>query len=244
MSNRRKLFIAHASELAHRLVRTVGSGGLVARFVRAYAERYNRPGLCENPERARELDSTIGREALLVMTVEVRRLLPSAFAPGRPNHPAPQETALAEAFFAEFLASLGRSLEWPPNEAPAEADAFLRDLEMYQKWSGRSAVRLFGRPAISIEAGESPFADRCALLLDPSMMEQARRAAAAFETEIARTGARIFSRLGRGLPSAGRPRRARRRLTKARAPIRRRKKSPPRRKKTVRRQSRGSRPRR
>ncbi len=45
----------------------------------------------------------------------------------------------------------------------------------------------------------SPFRDRCALLLDPAMMEQARRAAADFEREILRRAAKTFGQMGRQL---------------------------------------------
>lgn len=252
MPGQRKLFIAHASELAHRCVRAVrgGSGGLVAKFVRSYAERYNRPGLAMSAERNREFDSTIGREALLVAAARVSRMLLAAFGRTRgssrspcgkrnQNVPyfGPEEAALAQAFYAEFLASLGRSLEWSPNEAATESAAFRRDLEMYQRWSGRSESQLAtqlnpqfspsfdegptqqfphrsdahweasgkdypsgtnpGAPAIKVIPSESPFADRCALLLDPDMMEQARKAAAEFEGEVSRTTARMFSQLGR-----------------------------------------------
>lgn len=250
MPHQRKLFIAHASELAHRYVRAIRTGGIIASFVRSYAERYNRVGLYSNPERNRELDSTIGREALLVIAAKVGRILPAAFSretaasKNRPGHRAnsapylgPAEAALAQAFYAEFLASLGRSLEWSPSEAVAEATAFGRDLEMYQRWSGRSesqmatqlnpqfdmsfAQRINQRfsanpnsnweamrqdysaelpPADPIAisgAGKSPFPDRCALILDPSMMDQARKAATEFEAEISRLAARMFAQLGR-----------------------------------------------
>jgi hypothetical protein len=202
MPGQRKLFLAHASELAYRFVRAVRRDGLVAQFVRSYADRHNRPGRSLSPERNREFDSTIGRETLLVIAAKVRNLVPAAFASERNRGKSrrntapklsPEESALSVAFYAEFLASLGRSLEWPPAEAAAESDAFRRDLEMYQRWSSRSVLALLGTDG----PGQSPFADRCAILLDPAMMEQARRAAAEFEIEIERTAARMFSQLGR-----------------------------------------------
>ncbi len=116
MRGKRKLFIMHAQELAHRLVHTIEHGGLVAQFVHAYAERYNRRKLTGDAVRLRELESTIGREALLAIAVEVRRLAPHAFAQGRAGA-GPQEIALGETFFAEFVASLGRALDWPAADA-------------------------------------------------------------------------------------------------------------------------------
>jgi len=188
----RKLFLTHAGELAHRLVRDVGRDGLVARFVRSYAEMHGRHGLLSDPARLPELASTVGREALLVMAADVRRLLPQAFLPGPKGLLRPDDAAFLETFYAEFLASLSRGLDWPSAEASAEAEMFQRDLEMYRRWGQRPASA-----ASAEHAGESPFRDRCALLLDPAMMEQARRAAAEFEKEVLRTAARRFRQLGR-----------------------------------------------
>jgi hypothetical protein len=192
----RKLFLTHAGELAHRLVRDVGRDGLVARFVRSYAERHGRHGLLSDPERLPELSSTIGREALLVMAADVHRLLPQAFLPGPKGVLRPDDAAFIEAFYAEFLASLSRAVDWLSavafGEAPSEKEMFRRDLEMYRRWGQRPASA-----ASAEHAGESPFRDRCALLLDPAMMEQARRSAAEFEAEILRMAAQRFRQLGR-----------------------------------------------
>jgi hypothetical protein len=195
VATRRKLFLTHAGELAHRFVREVGRDGLVAHFVRSYAERHGRPGLLSDPARLPELASTIGREALLVMAADVRRLLPQAFARGPKGVLRPDDAAFVEAFYAEFLASLMRDLDWPRGDASSEAKMFRRDLEMYRLWGQRPAV-----PSASVGravSGESPFRDRCALLLDPAMMEHARRASAEFENEILRAAARRFGQLGR-----------------------------------------------
>jgi hypothetical protein len=192
----RKLFLTHAGELAHRLVRDVGRDGLVARFVRAYAERHGRHGLLSDPERLPELSTTIGREALLVMAADVHQLLPQAFSPGPKGALRPDDAAFIEAFYAEFLASLSRALDWLSavafGDAPSEKEMFRRDLEMYRRWGQRPASA-----ASAEHAGESPFRDRCALLLDPAMMEQARRSAAEFEAEILRVAAQRFRQLGR-----------------------------------------------
>jgi hypothetical protein len=213
----RKLFLTHAGELAHRFVRDVGRDGLVARFVRSYAERHGRHGLLSDPARLPELASTIGREALLVMAADVRRLLPQVFAPGPKGVLRPDDAAFLEAFYAEFLASLARGLDWPSAESSAEAAMFRRDLEMYRRWGQRPALA-----ANAGGAGESPFRDRCALLLDPAMMEQARRGAADFEREILRTAAQRFRQLGRTRVFTAKAQRRRR----AKAPRRNAKRKP------------------
>ena len=205
MPGTRKLFITHAHELANRLVHTLAPSGMISRFVQAYAERHNRRKLTGDPVRLRELESTIGREALLSIAVEVRRLVPRAFSSGRAA-PKAEESALAETFFSEFIAAAGRALDWPAADTANEARAFARDLEMYWGWRTRSGASARGRAANSGRGagrgtgpahGESPFPDRCAILLDPPMMEQARRAAADFEGEFVRVGIQMFTQLGR-----------------------------------------------
>jgi len=222
MAGKRKLFITHAGELAHLLVRATGPGGLIAQFVRSYAERQDRRTLLNHPPNLGEIESTIGREALLVMAAEVRRLTPRAFASGPRASLRAEEAAFSEAFFAEFLASLARAMAESLQEAPAQAETFQRDLEMYDRWAARRSLR--GPRAGSDGAMESPFPDRCALLLDPSMMEQARRAAVDFENDLADAAAKIFDHLGRGgirrARSASRRRKTARQGGKAARPAR------------------------
>jgi hypothetical protein len=91
------------------------------------------------------------------------------------------------------MTALGRSLEWPPAEFTAEQEAFNRDLLMYRRWVERAPFP----GVLPTQAQISPFCDRCALLLDPSMMPEAREAAAGFEKEVVATAARIIGHLGR-----------------------------------------------
>ena len=215
MAPARKLFLTHAGELAHRLVTAIARNGMAIEFVRAYGERHHRPKIAANAERLREMESTISREALLLISAEVRRLLPQAF--GFSRAPSDQELILCDLFYTEFLGSLGRALGWPSFEAETEAAAFRRDLEIYARWRERNPKPLRkGRSS----KGDAPFPDRCAILLDPAMMEQARRAAAAFQTDLLRLGVGIFGQLGR-IPPRPEPSRARERNTRAlKSPVR------------------------
>jgi hypothetical protein len=162
---------------------------MVVEFVRGYAERHRRFKVVASVDRLREMESTISREALLLIAAEVRRLVPRAF--GLSRHPKPQEVELCNVFYDEFLEALGRNLEWPPGEREAEAEAFRRDLETYTSWHHRD-----GTTAANGKTG-SPFPDRCAILLDSAMMDQARRAAVKFQLDLLHAGKRIFDRLGR-----------------------------------------------
>jgi hypothetical protein len=192
MAAGRKLFLTHAGELAHLLVRAIARDTMAMEFVRGYARRHDRRKVLASVERLREMETTISREALLLIAAEVRRLLPRAF--GLSRNPRSEDLALCDVFYTEFLEALGRALEWPLAEAGTEAQAFRRDLETYARWRERNPIL----PAASKASGDdSPFPDRCAILLDSAMMEQARRAAAEFQSDLLRLGTRIFGQLGR-----------------------------------------------
>ena len=137
----------------------------------------------------------VSGERLLLIAAEVRRLLPRAF--GLSRSPRSEELALCDGFYAEFLEALGRALEWPFAEAETEAEAFRKDLEIYAGWRERNPAVPAARKA---SRNESPFPDRCAILLDSGMMDQARRAAAAFQSDLLRLGTRFFGQLGRLAP--------------------------------------------
>jgi len=215
MARRRKLFMTHAGELAHRLVRAVRPHGMIAGFAQSYARRHDRTGVVDEPRHVRELEAMLGREAVLVMVAGVHRLLPAALGARKGRPLDPDEVAFAKMFWPEFMTALGRSLEWPPDEFSSEKEALDRDLLMYRRWSERGAFP--GAPGSQQDA--SPFLDRCALLLDPSTMEEARRAAADFEKELVHAAARILGQLGRASDEKPRPAGSRRR-PKRRPPAR------------------------
>jgi hypothetical protein len=219
MAVKRKLFLTHAGELAHLVLRTVGRGGAVTGFVHSYAERHDRGTLLGNPAQLAEVESTIAREALLVMAAEVRRLVPRVFASMAQNSLRAEQLALSQAFASEFLASLDRAMTAPTGEAPGEAETFQRDLEMYDRWTTR---RLPGNViAKTSDAARSPFPDRCALLLDPSMMGEARQAASEFEIELTGLAKKLLEHLGRQrAPAAAAARRARKSVRRSKKPAR------------------------
>ena len=192
MAARRKLFLTHAGELAHLLVSAIAHDALAMEFVRSYAQQHDRPKVLANAERLREMEFTISREALLLIASEIRRLLPRAFVLSL--NPRSEELVLCDLFYTEFLEALGRAMEWPMSEAELGLQAFRKDLEIYTRWRERTP-----RPPRASEShkNDSPFPDRCAILLDSAMMEQARRAAAKFQNDLLRLGTRIFSQLGR-----------------------------------------------
>ena len=100
-------------------------------------------------------------------------------------------------FTPSFSKPWAARLEWPFAEAETEAEAFRKDLEIYAGWRERNPTVPAPRKASKASRDESPFPDRCAILLDSGMMEQARRAAARFQSDLLRLGTRIFGQLGR-----------------------------------------------
>src|SRR5689334_11407714 len=161
---KRKLFLTHAGELAHRLVSAIARDAMAMEFVRRYAARNDRQKVLANAERLREVESTISREALLLIAAEIRRLLPGAFSVSANSHT--EDRVLCELFYTEFLEALGRAMNWPVAEGDPGAQDFHRDLEMYATWRERNALL---RSRTKVSGYESPFPDRCAILLDSAM---------------------------------------------------------------------------
>ncbi len=81
-------------------------------------------------------------------------------------------------FREEFFVALGQSLDWSQDDA----QQFWRDYSLYEKLSSKDS-RANGRQAARGNAS-GPFVDRTAMLLDPSLMDQARRAAGKFQLEL------------------------------------------------------------
>ena len=99
--------------------------------------------------------------------------------PKRGTEIARQRAAEIEAlnlFRQEFFAALGQALRW----TQADFEEFARDYELYEiaGAQGNNSTRA------ARGAASGPFVDRCGLLIDPSMLEQARRAAGKFETQL------------------------------------------------------------
>lgn len=188
MPKSRKIFLSQAGELAHRLALQVGQNGLVENFVERYAAEFDRRGLVDNPVRHRELLATLGREALLAMVAQTFAELPRYLTRRRSAVLRGEEVQLADAFREELLAALGRTQGW----GAADVEDFRRDLALYQQLTARTARVKTRRSAA--DPVEGPFTDRCALLLDPSMLESARNAAARLLTELEAATERTLAR--------------------------------------------------
>jgi hypothetical protein len=92
-------------------------------------------------------------------------------------------------FREEFFVALGQALGWTEEDA----NEFWRDLELYEKLGELENRRQPKRQTRPIAAG--PFVDRVAFLLDPSLMEQARRAASKFQRELDGASDRVLRKV-------------------------------------------------
>ncbi len=166
-----------ARAVALHLCAALGGGGLAARFILDYAERNRRATITAHLPRYTELVSMIHRECLLAVVARVEsdipRLLRAGGTPARAL--ASGEDPLLRRFRVEFYEHLAELLGWRQEQL----DRFWCDLDLYmQCLRARSAA-----PARK-KSDLGPFADRCAFMLDPSMLERARRAAARFHEQL------------------------------------------------------------
>jgi hypothetical protein len=189
MARARKLFPIYGSALANNMFTALGRGRVVDRFVAAYVAEYNRAAILGGASRDRELAETIGREAMLAMIHEVPQVLPRFF--GKKQHATlkEEEKTAMDAFFLELMAALGRVWGWNAQDRRQ----FGHDLAMYSESAARPVKLAKGRKRGKVRGEDPPFIGRVALLLDPSMLDQARRAAREFHEDVRRLARKILS---------------------------------------------------
>ena len=188
MARTRKLFPSYGGALANSLLAAVERGRVVQDFVNGYVAEHNRREILGGPARDRELSETIGREVLLAMVQETRRNLPGFFGRARHSPLGVEQMEVMNAFSRELLATLDRARH---SEAE-DRRQFRRDLAFYAEFAARQAKAAASRRQKKAQEEESPFVGRIALLLDPSMLEQARRAARKFHGEVERLTQKLF----------------------------------------------------
>ena len=193
MARARKLFPIYGSTLANNMLAALVHDRVVAQFVASYVALHERRGILGGPARDRELDETIGREIILALIVEIRAALPRFFGKQKADKLKTEERESVELFFRELTAALDRAQHW----SAEDRRQFRRDLKLYLEFSERrrqpGARKSLKRAKLEQEE-ESPFVARVALLLDPSMLEQARRSARKFHAEMAPFGRQLLRR--------------------------------------------------
>jgi hypothetical protein len=180
MARARKLFPIYASALANNMLVALVHDRIVDRFVAAYVAENDRRGILGGPARERELADTMGREILLAMIVEVHEALPVFFGKKQQSKLKSEEREVIDAFSRELLAALARAQNWNGEDRRQ----FRRDLVLYSEFSAWREMAAKNRKKGKAPEEEAPFVARVALLLDPSMLEQARRAARKFHSGV------------------------------------------------------------
>jgi hypothetical protein len=212
MPYRPRELVVRAREAAALLLTTLDHNEMVARFLDMYAAEHRRPGRADQPAFYREQLERIRRESILAGVLRIEAAIPARLkvsvmvrgARERPKkgkgrkkrtRPRPKKRPAMELaipfldlFREEFFVALGQALEWSDDDARE----FWRDLDIYRMLAGRAANRPASR---SVSSGSGPFVDRVALLLDPSLMEQARRAAGKFQVEIHAAADRVLRKV-------------------------------------------------
>jgi len=166
-----------ARTVALHLSAALGGGGLASRFILDYAERHRRAAITAHLQRYSELVAMIHRECLLAMVARVELELPRMLhAGGTPARAlASGEDALLRRFRVEFYEHFAELMGWRQEQL----DRFWSDLDLYMQCQrARSAAPARRKTDLG------PFADRCGFMLDPSMLDRARRAAARFHEEL------------------------------------------------------------
>lgn len=209
MPYRPRELVVRAREAATLLLAALDRDEMVARFLDVYAAQNRRPGRADHPVFYRDQLATIRRESILAMVQRIEAALPARLKVSvtvrganrprkakkgrkpkktKPSRNAAMELAIPflDLFREEFFVALGRSLDWTDRDA----EEFWRDLELYEQLAAREPRRPAQRASRTAASG--PFVDRVAMLLDPSLMEQARRAAGAFQLELNAAADRIL----------------------------------------------------
>jgi hypothetical protein len=211
MPYRPRELVVRAREAATVLLATLDRNEMVARFLDMYAAEHRRPGRADQPSFYREQLQMIRRESILAAVLRIEAALPSRLKVSvnvrggrRPpqkkkkGHKASRSKSrhrttgldmaipFLDLFREEFFVALGQSLGW----SEEDAQEFWRDLELYEMLAAREPSRPSRRTGAS-----GPFVDRVALLLDPSLMEQARRAAGKFQPEINAAADRVLRKV-------------------------------------------------
>lgn len=208
MPYRPRELVVRAREAAALLLTALDRNEMVQRFLDMYAAEHRRPGRADQPAHYREQLETIRRESILAMVLRVEAALPARLKvrvsvrhatrkkrrrkganPRSARRPALElAIPLLDLFREEFFVALGQWLNWTEDDA----NEFWRDLELYEKLSGKELRRASSRAGTY---ASGPFVDRTALLLDPSLMEQARRAAAKFHVELNSAADRVLRKV-------------------------------------------------
>jgi hypothetical protein len=170
--------LSRARETARQVVALLRDGRRVARFVEDYAEMHGRAALKADAAEYRELIAQITREALLAVCAQISAALPRWITESPTRRLTSHDVMLADGFCAEFFLHLAKEMRW----SSEELEVFWRELDQYTAIASCASQKNVSGGKAQQRSG--PFADRCALLLDPSLFVQACCAAEKFQQEL------------------------------------------------------------
>jgi hypothetical protein len=216
MPYRPRELVIRARDTATMLLATIDRNEMVQRFLDMYAAEFRRPGRADQPALYREQLQTIRREAILAMVMRIESSLPTrlkvsvtvrgAKRPGESARKAKKRGAKAKAatgasmelgipfldlFREEFFVALGQALEWTEEDA----EEFWRDLGLYEQLQAPAGSESARARRASKASPSGPFVDRVGLVLDASLMDQARREAGKFQAELDAAADRVLQRV-------------------------------------------------
>ncbi len=162
-------------EIARRIVAEMSHAKFASAFLDSYAREFSRADVVAHPDRRRELEAVLSREILLAIAARIALTLEERNAPRRSGRrPRPSIQWNAGTFIRELAAAIARESGWTLGDSVE----FQSDLQIYRSLSKASSSVRSASGRIQVARHRSPFVDRCAILLDPSMLENACRAAA------------------------------------------------------------------
>jgi len=211
MPYRPRELVIRARDAATMLLATLDRNEMVPRFLDMYAAEFRRPGRADQPALYRYQLETIRREAILATVLRIESSLPTRLkvsvtvrgsgglkkskkkAKSKPAKRPSLELKIPflDLFREEFFVALGQALEW----SKEDAELFWRDLSVYERLSAATGRVTGGLRRAAKGPVSGPFVDRVGFLLDPSLLDQARREAGKFQAELNSTADRVLQKV-------------------------------------------------
>jgi hypothetical protein len=178
---------APAADLGARIIGAISEKRLAAKFIEGYAAQFDRAELIVHKERNREVESILEKEILLAMLARVVHTLGEISKTQPRRRGEKNQTPDPNRFVREVVSAIGAARNWTAGDSVE----VLGELDLYRAIMAKNAPPA-GRASSGGQFGSSfrrsassgPFVDRCAFVLDPSMMENARVSSAKVLREI------------------------------------------------------------
>ncbi|MBI3405866.1 MAG: hypothetical protein HY046_10470 [Acidobacteria bacterium] len=165
-------------ETSEKIFLALNTQKIIPHFVDDYVSSADRRGLRSSPLRYRELLTTLYREALLALAVYIHGGLAAKMTRRKTGLLRGEDADNAAAFQEEFFRAVASKMQW----TASDAEEFTSDFELCRHLEARMPRAI--RPRRAGESSAGPLVERCALLLDPSMIDKAQRAASQLQEQL------------------------------------------------------------